>query len=82
MELAQIDVFNELWVLTKGGQPLVFAILLAGLYYVNRERIAVQKKYDDLFNRYIDLANNTQMALRDLRDLFAGFRRRSDDDPH
>jgi hypothetical protein len=60
-----VDVFTELWKLTQQAGPFASAILLVALWAVNSERKAIQKKYDDIVVRFINLATDSTATAKD-----------------
>lgn len=70
------DIMRELWNVALTGTPLIVLLLMAALYYINAERRDVQKRYDDLFKDYVELAHTTQDAIKGIRDMFSSIANR------
>jgi hypothetical protein len=65
-----VDILMELWTIARGQTPFVVLLLLAAIYLLNSERRLLQSKYDELFKQYVELAHDTRVTLKDIRDLF------------
>jgi hypothetical protein len=65
-----VDILMELWSIARGQTPFVVLLLLAAIYLLNSERRLLQSKYDELFKQYVELAHDTRVTLKDIRDLF------------
>lgn len=72
-----VDIFTELWKAAKEMTPPAVLMLLAALYYIDRmnkslqvKNDALQTKREELFEKVMQLANETNTTLKEFREMF------------